>query len=149
MWCGVVLFYAVGVTERMIRVSAILLQDSLGCILTVRKRGTSMRMLPGGKLEPGEALIDAARRECSEEVGLEVPAAEIIEFGRFEADAANETGFRVTSTVFRCTRVIEHGEVTPLAEIEDLVWVDPQGSYPNLAPLLRGEIFPAIVASRA
>lgn len=132
----------------MIRVSAILLQDDRGRILTVRKRGTTKRMLPGGKLEPGEQPIDAARRECLEEVGLEVPAEHTTEFGRFEADAANEPGFRVTSTVFRCTRVIEDREVTPLAEIADLVWVDPEKGHPNLAPLLKGEIFPAIDRSK-
>lgn len=48
-----------------------------GTLLTVRKRGTGMFMLPGGKLEPGESPMDAARREVAEEVGLEVAELEL------------------------------------------------------------------------
>ena len=41
-----------------------------GHVLTVRKRGTTRFMLPGGKLEPGESAYAAAVREIREEVGL-------------------------------------------------------------------------------
>ena len=46
-----------------IRVSAVVIRDADGRVLTVRKRGTSMFMFPGGKPDPGERPVDAAVRE--------------------------------------------------------------------------------------
>ncbi|WP_107766416.1 NUDIX hydrolase [Nocardioides terrigena] len=69
-----------------------------GHVLTVRKRGTSRFMLPGGKLEPGESAYDAAVREIREEVGLVVDDLTLL--GEFTADAANEPGHLVESTVY-------------------------------------------------
>ena len=38
--------------------------------------------IPKGLVEPGEALIDAARREFAEELGLPVPAGEMVDLGQ-------------------------------------------------------------------
>lgn len=55
-----------------VRVSVLIVRD--GEILLVRheKRGASYWLLPGGGVEYGESLHDAARREALEETGLEV-----------------------------------------------------------------------------
>jgi 8-oxo-dGTP diphosphatase len=37
----------------------------------VRRRSAGFWLLPGGKVEPGERIIDAARREAAEESGCE------------------------------------------------------------------------------
>ena len=51
----------------------ILLQDSEGRILGVsRKYDQCLFGLPGGKVDVGESLQDAAIRECKEETGLDV-----------------------------------------------------------------------------
>ena len=62
-------------------------------VLTVRKEGTSRFMLVGGKLEPGESARDAALRETSEEVSIDL--ASVQPLGEFWSDAANEPGHRL------------------------------------------------------
>ena len=46
-------------------VSAVCVFDDAGRLLTVRKRGTTMFMHPGGKPEPGETAVQAAARELA------------------------------------------------------------------------------------
>ena len=41
-----------------------------GALLTVRKRGTSRFMLPGGKLELGETPVECAVREAADKAGI-------------------------------------------------------------------------------
>ncbi|GAC84983.1 hypothetical protein GP2_028_00390 [Gordonia paraffinivorans NBRC 108238] len=60
-----------------IRVSAVVIRDADGRVLTVRKRGTSMFMFPGGKPDPGERPVDAAVRECLEELGVSISADDL------------------------------------------------------------------------
>lgn len=39
--------------------------------------------IPKGELDPGEALLDAARREFAEEIGTDPPGGELLELGPF------------------------------------------------------------------
>ncbi|HEY0951967.1 NUDIX domain-containing protein [Nocardioides sp.] len=110
-----------------------------GSVLTVRKRGTGMFMLPGGKLEPGESPAQAARREVAEEVGLAVSDLELL--GEFTAQAANEPDRTVASTVFRATLV---GEPEATGEIAELRWSSIEATDADLAPLLRDHVLPAL-----
>jgi len=126
-------------------VAALCLRDAEGRVLSVRKRGTTSFMLPGGKLEPGEGAVVAALREVHEEVGLVVrdPAP----LGRFTAPAANEPGHCVVSTVLTAELP---GEPMPAGEIEELCWVDPHDPVvppgTTLAPLTRDHVLPALLA---
>jgi ADP-ribose pyrophosphatase YjhB (NUDIX family) len=43
-----------------------------GKLLSVTRKGTGQHSAPGGKVEPGETLVDAMKREVREEIGLEV-----------------------------------------------------------------------------
>lgn len=45
----------------------------LVCQRPAHKRHGGLWEFPGGKLEPGETLLDAARRELTEELGVNVP----------------------------------------------------------------------------
>lgn len=121
-----------------INVSAAIIRDSAGKVLTVRKRGTELFMFPGGKPEPGESPVDALAREVREELGITV--TETAAFGEFTAPAANESA-AVHAHVFTavCTDFPE-----PAAEIEALAWVDPAAPHVPLAPLLAEEVFPAL-----
>lgn len=120
-------------------VSAVTLRDADGQVLTVRKRGTSLFMQPGGKPEPGESAHDCAVREVEEELGLHLDPAQLQLVGVHRTAAANEAGQDLLATVF------EHPVLTgrrapvvhPAAEIEQVRWLDPREPLPDdLAPLL-------------
>ena len=127
--------------------SAVVLRDGAGRLLTVRKRATGRFMLPGGKPEPTESPHDAAVRECREELGLELDIDALRLLGRWRAAAANESGRTVEATVFEHP-VVEVGE--PTAELEELRWLDLEVAAPDdLAPLLTQWVLPAISADPA
>lgn len=57
----------------MIAVGAVVVKD--GSLLMVRRKndpGKGLWSVPGGRLEPGEYIVDAVAREVKEETGLEV-----------------------------------------------------------------------------
>ncbi|MCK8615785.1 NUDIX hydrolase [Gordonia sp. C13] len=127
------------VDSAVIRVSAVVLRDSAGAVLTVRKRGTARFMFPGGKPEPGETALQTAIRECREELHLELDPSELQSRGVYRAVAANEDGFDVEAEVFVSTTVLDRDARTlsPAAEIAELRWQPLDGSAfpPDLAPL--------------
>lgn len=129
--------------DRLIRVSAVVIQDAAGRVLTLRKRGTSMLMLPGGKPEPGEGPRQTALREFAEELGVELDPAVLAELGEFRSAAANEPGYDVVATVFLHPVV---PVARPHGEIEHLEWVDPAARHPAMAPLNSEHIFPVLLA---
>lgn len=132
-------------SQHLIHVSAVAMCDAEGRVLNVRKRGTSMLMLPGGKPEPGEAPAATALREFSEELGVTLHPAELQFLGEFRSAAANERGFTVVAHVFTHPYVTG---VTACAEIEHLEWVDPLTAHlrADLAPLNIEHVFPALLA---
>lgn len=56
-----------------------------GKVLLVRK-GTGAWSLPGGKIDPGETQLDAARRELHEETSLEMRDAQFLGHHVFDAE---------------------------------------------------------------
>jgi 8-oxo-dGTP pyrophosphatase MutT (NUDIX family) len=66
-----------------VRVLAAVIRDAdryLVCLRPAHKRHGGLWEFPGGKLEPGETLFDAARRELKEELGVQVVAVEDLVF---------------------------------------------------------------------
>lgn len=126
--------------ERIIPIVAALIRDGAGRVLLVRKRGTSAFMQPGGKREAGESDVAALVREIDEELGCRAVAASAQALGVFDCPAANEPGFTVRAAVYAIDVV---GAVTPKAEIDEMVWVDP-AALPDLpyAPLTRDHVLP-------
>lgn len=128
---------------KSIRVSAVLMRNAEGRVLCVRKRGTSMLMLPGGKPEGGEQPAETAVREFQEELGVLLDADRFRLIGTFVAAAANEPDHVVEATVFE--HPFTPGTVAA-AEIDLVTWVDPAMPEPHHAPLNTEHIFPAILA---
>ncbi|PPF44931.1 NUDIX hydrolase [Pseudoclavibacter sp. AY1F1] len=129
----------------MLTVAAICFEDSEGRVLTVRKRGTTKFMLPGGKLEFGETPKAAAIREIEEEVGIVLDDADVTLLGEWTTAAANEAATDLVGTVFLATLT---GTPRARAEIAELRWVD---GYPgstadldDLAPLLSECVMPEL-----
>jgi 8-oxo-dGTP diphosphatase len=127
-------------SERVISVVAALIRDPDGRVLLVRKRGTAAFMQPGGKRDAGEDDVAALSREIVEELGCRVRDNSAQALGVFDCQAANEPGFKVRAAVYA---VDVEGAVTPQAEIDQMVWVDPR-ALPDLhfAPLTRDHVLP-------
>lgn len=122
-----------------IRIAAALIDDGEGRMLLVRKTGTTAYMQAGGKIEPGEAPIEALRRELAEEIGL-VPAQEPRALGRFEAPAANEPGRIVEAELFHLTAAHQPAAA---AEIAEAKWVPIlEAAALPLAPMTRTHVLP-------
>lgn len=131
--------------SAFIHIAAALLIGPDGRTLLVRKRGTEAFMQPGGKIEAHEQPVNALARELEEELGLIIDPAHATFLGQFSAPAANEPGFVVQAEIFLLTI---DTEVTPAAEIEEVIWIDPATDGDLvLAPLTRDLILPFYRAS--
>lgn len=114
-------------------VAAVVLTDESGRVLTVRKRGTTMFMLPGGKIEPGETSNATAVREVREELGLVLDPAALRLVGAFVTETANEPGHLLRSDVYAYARPVV-GE-RPASEIAEARWLNPARPTDLDAPL--------------
>ncbi|OCC03937.1 DNA mismatch repair protein MutT [Labrys sp. WJW] len=127
-----------------IRIAAAVIVRPDGMTLLVRKRGTTVFMQPGGKIEPDERPRQALCRELAEEIGLTVDPGRPVYLGRFEAPAAHEDDRMVEAEIFR----LDIAEpVAATAEIEEIAWVDPRAPGPlPLAALTRDHVLALAMA---
>ncbi|MEA3063053.1 MAG: hypothetical protein QOJ94_2834 [Sphingomonadales bacterium] len=128
--------------ERVVRIAAAVVVNARGQTLLVRKQGTRAFMQAGGKIGPGETAPAALAREIREELGCAVESCRPL--GQFRAPAAHEEGWTVEADLFAVTLC---GEVSPAAEIVEIVWRAPdQIDGLTLAPLTRDHVLPLIRA---
>jgi 8-oxo-dGTP diphosphatase len=127
--------------SKVVEIVAGVIRRRDGCVLAVRKRGTTAFMLPGGKRELGEADITALSRELFEELGCDLADAQHL--GTFDAPAANEPDTRVYGAIYLAQ---VNGPIGARAEIEELLWVDPAAppAGVRLAPLLQRHVLPRV-----
>ena len=135
----------------VLTLSAVLVRDTAGRILLVRKRGTTKFMQPGGKLEPGESFSAAAAREMKEEIGLDVPESDLEYLGDWYGPAANEDNTFINAGLFAYSLPDAGGtpgaRAVAAAEIEELLWTDPAQALArnDISPLLRDHILPQLL----
>ncbi len=121
-----------------------------GLTLVVRKRGSSIFMQPGGKIDSGENALQALVRELHEELALVVTPGDCRPLGHFRATAANEADAMVEADAF----VVHLGggaatRIAVQAELAECRWID--AASPGdiaLATLSREHILPAWRLSR-
>jgi len=101
-------------------------------------------MQPGGKPESGETPLQTAIREIHEELGLQFEAEDIDFNGEWIGPAANEDDTTIHASIFTAHY---DGTLTPLAELEELLWITPEEALKreDLAPLLREHVLPRII----
>jgi 8-oxo-dGTP diphosphatase len=129
---------------QAIRIVAAVIRDEQGRVLMVRKRGATVWQQPGGKRDADDRDdLHTLARELAEELGCCMHRGDARWLGRFSAPAANEPGQVVEAEVYAVTA---DGPFDPLAEIEDVRWIDPAapGDVP-IAQLSREQILPNLL----
>lgn len=132
-------------TSEPIRISSIIITNSSGQCLLVRKRGTRYFIQPGGKIEPGESKAEALVRELQEELNLSMSIRDFSYVGCFTDKAINEPGRTVIAEIYHTN--IDVSGISPAAEIEEIIWYSV--TYPQkvlLAPLTKNHLIPLITA---
>lgn len=114
--------------------------------LNVRKAGTDHVILPGGKIEAGETPVQAAVREASEEVRLELDPDALDHLGTFDAAPANDDADGIRCAVFVRGWDESWPHPTPDHEIVEYEWtpLDRCADDPRQAPLLVDSVIPAL-----
>ncbi|GGN31839.1 NUDIX domain-containing protein [Deinococcus daejeonensis] len=117
----------------------VVMQDEGGRVLLGRRDGSAyghgLWGLPGGGVERGEGLPEAAAREVWEEMGLTLDPARLSLLGvrRYEVDGAQGTDF-----LFRAPDWV--GQPQPLHKTSEVAWFAlgdlPPDTLPWIAPLL-------------
>jgi 23S rRNA 5-hydroxycytidine C2501 synthase len=117
-----------------------------GRVLLCRKRhSTSLLILPGGSIEPGESAEACLRRELVEELG-EVSAGELRYLGTYtDRAAADDPAVRKTVRIELFAGELR-GEPVASSEIGELVWFGAGDDRSKLAPSLARQIFPDLEA---
>lgn len=133
--------------SRRIHVAAVIVTDSVGRSLVVRKRGTTAFIQPGGRIKRGESALATLVRELRHELGIEVVVQETEFLGSYEAAALNEAGEMVRAEVFALTT-----DAHPVAGdgIEELYWLESPFDVDSvqLAPLATDVLLPLWAARR-
>ena len=95
-------------------VVAYILRDD-GKILSVTRKDTGEHSAPGGKVEPGETVVEAMQREVHEETGVHVNGWLLVHEG------LHESGRRV----FSCLVTRWTGEPVAREPGTSVAWVEP------------------------
>lgn len=118
-------------------VAWLVLLDREGRVLLGRRAGVSygegLWGLPGGHVEPGEGLAEAAAREAREEVGVRVDPATLRFLGVSRYDLAGVTG-----TDFFFQAQTWEGTPEPRQHTSEVAWCAPEALPPNVLPWLPG-----------
>ena len=111
-----------------------------GKALLVRKHGTRAFMQPGGKIHAGEAPSATLDRELREELGCGMVPGSERHLGHYEGPAANEPQALLHADLYAVELA---GPPTPLAEIEDMLWLDlDTPAEVELAPFTKHFVLP-------
>lgn len=109
-------------------------------LLCRKRRGTSLLILPGGCLEPGETSMDCLNRELLEELGpVRLVSSEYV--GVY-THAAADAGKTVRIELYHGDL---EGEPTAQSEIAELVWFGEHDDRSLLSPSLANVILPDLL----
>lgn len=128
---------------------AVIIDDEGRVLLTRRSIPPfqDLWVMPGGKIDLGETIVGALKREVHEEVGLEVEIQELIDV--FEHLTPGEDNCHFVILYYRCRPL--YCDLTPNEhEVTEAVWVLPeefeQYILPAGARFILGKVFPEPVS---
>lgn len=106
-----------------------------------RKRSTYQMI--GGKVEEGETPLQAAIRECREELGNDVilDKNKFKQVMDFDEIATSDPSLQIHFYVFEYDGILE-GTLTTSEEIESFLWYDTSFGYEILSNTLKNEVIP-------
>lgn len=103
--------------------------DDDGRVLLVRKTGTDGWCEPSGRHEPGESLVETARRETREETGLTVTLEDVTFAQRFHVSTADRTDAAIHRLLVVFSATPTGGRLRP--EPGEIAAVDWFASWPD------------------
>jgi 8-oxo-dGTP diphosphatase len=122
--------------------------DEEGRVLLTRRRippFLGMWVMPGGKVDLGEPILDALKREVHEEVGLEVEVQGLVDV--FEHLTPGEENCHFVILYYRC-RPLYCDVVANEREVSEVAWVPREElagyELPAGARFILGRIFPGL-----
>ena len=106
---------------------AIIIENERGEIMLTRRARDpwkGMLDLPGGFVDPGESVEQAAHREIREELGIE------IDHLQYFASSANKYVFsnyliETTDICFTCVASLPSGAIVPMDDVCEILWLAP------------------------
>ena len=119
----------------LVGVGSVIIQD--GRVLLVKRAHPPIQgqwSIPGGVLEVGEMVRDAAIREAREETGLAVEPGELLGvYDRILRDPDHRVQYHYVLIDFLCRHVA--GELRAASDASEVCWFAPEELPPlNLAP---------------
>lgn len=128
-------------------VVAVIVDEQERVLLTRRsiRPFKGMWVMPGGKIDLGEPILTALRREVDEEVGLEIEVGSLIDV--FEHVTPGEENCHYIILFYRCRPVhfdVQHNQ----DEVLEATWVPrhelPQYRMPEGTRHILGKLFPEL-----
>lgn len=112
-----------------------------------RKRPTFQMI--GGSVEEGETTLEAAIRECHEELGDKAifDESKIMPVMDFEEIATSDPTKKIHMHIFKYDGELE-GELTTSSEIEDFMWFGQDDDVNLLSNTLKNEILPYCIENK-
>ena len=101
------------------KAGGVLLKDRR--FLVTRSKGKDFFIAPGGKVETGESVRTALKRELKEELGIEVDVKDLKVFGTFYAPAAGDNDKNLQMDVLLVNNW--RGKIIPSSEVEEILWI--------------------------